>query len=221
MKLGDRLRLFGGYDPRPEWLGEGGEVVGTLEDFIPGQNREPAALVRLDTPIEVEGTGGAVLVLELRYVGASWAEEGIVHVELCDFEPERKRWQDRRQGRWVESHASYERLGERSADSARPPARTGLRPVVERELERYDPSIVELVRNVQGPRPFKDQPRSTQIFIIAFLGGPLLLVFFAEWAWRQVIPLWISLPLTLVALAWSVLRSMRKGHGSGERDGET
>jgi hypothetical protein len=104
---GSRLRLFGGYRD-PIWLNRASGDRGTLEQFIPGQNTEPAAVVRLDAPITVDGMTGAVVVLELRYVGHQWSDTGIVHVELCDFEPEPIRWQDRRQGKWVESHAQYE-----------------------------------------------------------------------------------------------------------------
>jgi hypothetical protein len=35
---------------------------------------------------------------------------GTVHLELCDFEPEDRPWKTRRQGTWVESHASYTRI---------------------------------------------------------------------------------------------------------------
>lgn len=108
--VGDRLRLFGGYDMEPRWLAGHSHYLGVLESFMPGQNRELAAVIRLDAPITVEGVSGNLLVLELRYEGARWTSEGIVHVELCDFEPERKPWAERRQGKWVESHAPYERI---------------------------------------------------------------------------------------------------------------
>lgn len=108
--VGDRLRLSGGYDIRPEWLGGREHYPGVLTAFIPGQNEEPAAVVRLDTPITVDGVTGDTVVMETRYEGARWTEAGVVHLELCDFVPEPRRWQDRRQGKWIESHASYERV---------------------------------------------------------------------------------------------------------------
>jgi len=113
---GDRIRLSGGYDMEPEWLGGHDAVMGSLAAFIPGQNREPAALVQLDHPLEVQGITGERIVLELRYVGATWTDEGVVHVELCDFEPEAKTWSARRQGKWVESHATYTKLGREHAN---------------------------------------------------------------------------------------------------------
>jgi hypothetical protein len=110
LEAGDRLKLSGGYDMEPRWMNGTACYFGTVTAFIPGQNQESAALVTLDLPIEVEGTTGSTVVLELRYVGQVWADTGTVHVELCDFQPERRRWQDRRQGKWVESHATYERV---------------------------------------------------------------------------------------------------------------
>lgn len=78
--------------------------------FIPGQNEASAAVIKLDELITAGDVTGDTLVLELRYVGASWGSTETVHVELCDFTPEAKKWQERRQGKWVESHATYVRL---------------------------------------------------------------------------------------------------------------
>jgi hypothetical protein len=110
LTAGDRIELSGGYDFEPAWLGERSSLKGKVESFIPGQNDLPAAVIVLDEPLIVEGTSGRTLVLEQRYVGATWALTGVVHVELCDFIPEPKRWQDRRQGKWVESHAQYKKM---------------------------------------------------------------------------------------------------------------
>jgi hypothetical protein len=110
LQTGDRLQLSGGYDFEPAWLSGRASVEGTVAEFIPGQNETPAAVLKLYEPITTEGVTGDVLVLELRYVGATWEGTGTVHIELCDFAPGPKRWQDRRHGKWVESHASYQRL---------------------------------------------------------------------------------------------------------------
>ena len=107
LEVGHRVYLSGGYDMKPAWLGDGERYSGEVIAFIPGQNEKPAAVVKVDSPIEAEGVRGNIVVLELRYVGAEWNESETVHVELCDFMPETKRWQDRRQGSWVESHANY------------------------------------------------------------------------------------------------------------------
>jgi hypothetical protein len=94
----------------PSWLGGRDGFSGTIEQFIPGRNQQPAAVVRTDEPVSANGVTGSILVMELRWVGATWDSGAVAHIELCDFEPEPKRWQERRQGEWVESHASIRHL---------------------------------------------------------------------------------------------------------------
>jgi len=110
LKVGDRVRIFGGYDMIPRWLCGGNEHIGTVILFMPGQNEETAAVIELDSPVTVEETTGDIIILELRYVGAKWQDRETVHIELCDFEPEPRPWKERKQGKWVESHASYKIL---------------------------------------------------------------------------------------------------------------
>jgi len=110
LKVGDRIRLSGGYDMVSKWLAGHDCYVGTVAEFIPGQNQVPAAVVKLDHPITFEDTTGDIVVLELRYVGAKWADKETVHVELCNFMPEAVSWKTRKQGKWVESHATYTKL---------------------------------------------------------------------------------------------------------------
>ena len=107
MKAGNTVKLSGGYDCEPAWLPHVEHVIGEVIKFIPGQNSEPAAVIKLPSPITVESCTGNILVLELRHEGAKWVEEGVVHIELCDFMPDDIRWQDRKQGLWVEAAASY------------------------------------------------------------------------------------------------------------------
>ena len=112
---GTPITVSGGYDFEPEWLGGLQDVNGQVEKWIPGQNKQPACVVHLDTPLTatglVHGTReqrtGTFLVLELRYRGQRWEQSGTVHVELCETEPEDKAWPDREIGAWVESHATY------------------------------------------------------------------------------------------------------------------
>ena len=91
----------------PQWLSGKRHYIRTVRAFIPGQNDSPAAVIQLDEAVSFEDVKGNYLVLELRYVDAKWKNNETVQVELCDFEPEEKSWQDRKQGKWVESHASY------------------------------------------------------------------------------------------------------------------
>ncbi len=104
---GQRVRLSGGYEIEPTWLGGNTEVFGQVASFIPGHGAKKAAVVKLEQSLHCEGITGDIVVLELRFRGAKWASTETVHVELCDFVPEAQAWQNRRQGKWVESHATY------------------------------------------------------------------------------------------------------------------
>jgi hypothetical protein len=110
LTVGDRLRLSGGYDWAPQWLRGQQHRIAAVTRFIPGQNDNPAIVAHLDAPVSIDEITGRVVVLELRHQGASWDRTNTVHIELCDFEPEEKTWKDRRQGKWIESHATYEKL---------------------------------------------------------------------------------------------------------------
>ena len=94
----------------PSWLHGESAYTGAVRSFIPGQNTTPAAVVELEHMIEVDATMGQIVVLELRYANCDWTEENVVQVELCDFVPEAKPWQFRRQGKWVESNATCSRV---------------------------------------------------------------------------------------------------------------
>lgn len=109
LKINDRVWLSGGYEDA-KWLTGKSGYYGAVMAFIAGQGKEPAAVIKLDEHINFEGISGDVLVLELRWVGSTWDNQGVVHVELCDFVPENKTWKERRQGKWVESHASYRKI---------------------------------------------------------------------------------------------------------------
>ena len=110
LTVGDRIWLHGGYDMEPRWLGGEKGYFGHVVGFIPGQNDTPAAVVKLEEPITVDNLTGDVVVLELRYVGSKWQNQATVHIELCGFMPEPKRWQERRKGKWIESHATYKKV---------------------------------------------------------------------------------------------------------------
>ena len=106
MEIGDRITLTGSYDPEPAWHAERTHHPATVIAFIQGHNDTPALVARLDEPISVDGFTGDIAVMELRWVGARWEHDAVAHFELCDFEPEDVPWQERRRGRWVESHTT-------------------------------------------------------------------------------------------------------------------
>ena len=116
LQTDDRVWVGAGYDADPAWLtASPAGYLGRVASFIPGQNEKPAAVVELDEEIVLragtvsdQAVRGRFLVLELGHIGADWSTPTPrVHVELCDFKPDATRWQDREQGAWVESHATY------------------------------------------------------------------------------------------------------------------
>ena len=118
LKVGDRVIVGGGYDFEASWLAANPDgYSGRVAAFIPGQNEQLAAVVELDQTLVLSNGAGAVqgrevrgdfLVLELGHVGTDWSTPSPrIHVELCDFAPEEASWANRRQGAWVESHATY------------------------------------------------------------------------------------------------------------------
>jgi hypothetical protein len=93
LDVGDvKGQLLGGYDMKPAWLHGRPSVGGTIERSIPGQNRPSAAVARLDEPMPTTGGAATIAILELRHVGATLDDEVVVHVELCDFEAEDRRF---------------------------------------------------------------------------------------------------------------------------------
>ena len=121
LAVGDQIVVTGGYDMDPPWLAASpGGYTGTVVEFIEGQNEQPAAVVALEHELVLPAGAGAVrgtpvrgryLVLELGHVGADWSTPTPrVRVELCEARPPTRRSQDRSQGAWVESHATYQHL---------------------------------------------------------------------------------------------------------------
>ena len=108
--IGDRVRLGGGYDVEPRWLAGRQYYSGSVKAVIPGQNDMPALVVEITEDAVFGNYSGKYLVLELRYAGAKWLETGTVHVESRDCEPQAKSWQQGKQGKRVESHATYRKL---------------------------------------------------------------------------------------------------------------
>jgi hypothetical protein len=110
LSVGDRIRIWGGYGNDPLFMKNppNKERIGKVIKTIPGQNKEVALVVKLDFPITGNRVTGDILILELRYEEQTWATDGPVHLELCDFYPEEKPWNDRKQGEWIESHASFD-----------------------------------------------------------------------------------------------------------------
>lgn len=115
LDVGDRVAVFGGQYG-VAWLGGRPPLVGTVLKWNPGPRKQPVCVVHLDeeftTTVTTTDDGapasGNYLVLHLRGRRDKWRETGTVQVELFDREPESApAWDQRPQGVWVETHATY------------------------------------------------------------------------------------------------------------------
>ena len=118
LRIGDRVRVYGGYDHEPAWLAaDPGGYRGVVVDFLVGGDSRPVPVVELDQELVLpEGAGaterpvrGRFLALELGHLNTDWSTPmPRLHIELFDSRPEADGSEGRPQGAWVESHATYE-----------------------------------------------------------------------------------------------------------------
>jgi hypothetical protein len=68
ISIGDKVELTGGYDDDPLYLKipPADKRTGKIVRFIKGQNKEKAAVVRLDVAVTGSEITGDIAVLELR-----------------------------------------------------------------------------------------------------------------------------------------------------------
>jgi hypothetical protein len=114
---GDRIEIGGGYDMNPAWLkGRSidyhAEVLRFLDNSDKNRSGEGrlSAVVRFDEEIEFGGLQSRFGILDLRYVGQKWDDSGVVHVELIKDEPVETIERQKKNSRWMESHASYKKI---------------------------------------------------------------------------------------------------------------
>jgi hypothetical protein len=105
---GDQIWLAGGYEMEPRWLLGGNGYSAVVLRYFDDEHRQKNLLVGLQKPITLKGVTGSILCLTLRYEGAKWCGEEVVHVSLCSEEPRMEGpAQDKSKFAWVESHANY------------------------------------------------------------------------------------------------------------------
>ena len=119
LRVNDRVRLEGGYDMEPKWLNGQSGYSGKCIGFIPGENGQSAAVIQLDEPLIFDSVTGAYVVLLLRYVGARWAKQETVHLELFTMPPSSLQDTSSR-GKWIESHATYRVEGPNNSFKPKP-----------------------------------------------------------------------------------------------------
>ena len=116
LRTGDRIKLFGGYDMDPRWLRDRDCHYATVLRFFDNRIEKRAdderlsAVIEFDERIGFEGLRGKFGVMLTRWEGQRWEDEGVVHVHLIDREIADASEMTKDNSRWMESHASYERV---------------------------------------------------------------------------------------------------------------
>jgi hypothetical protein len=115
LQTDDRVRVYGGYDPEPDWLAQSPEgYVGTVTAFVDGWGDAPSAVVELDKELSVSTSWGVTargrfLVLTFAWMEMDWSTPGPrLHVCLLEAQPNDGPVSEAEFKRTlVESHASW------------------------------------------------------------------------------------------------------------------
>jgi hypothetical protein len=114
LQVGDRIRLFGGYDPYPRWLPDKDHhfatVLGFIDNEIKGRvdDERLSAIIEFDEELEFEGLTGRFGYIMGRWEKQQWLRSRIVHVHLTDIKIVEAKQITEDNSRWMESHACYE-----------------------------------------------------------------------------------------------------------------
>lgn len=109
LRIGDRIRLSGGYDNKPTWLGARTSIEGVVLTFVESSGAASrSAIIKLGSALSAEGLSSDLIALDLRYKSARWGQHELVHVRLLNEMPGGED-QSRAllNGKWIGSHASY------------------------------------------------------------------------------------------------------------------
>lgn len=114
LKIGDRIRITGGYDMNPPWLNGGsgydGVVTGFFENEIQKRHGDSAISVAIefDNEIECKGVKAKYGYLLTRYADQIWESENHgIHVYLSKLPISNSADILSKDLIWAESHAGY------------------------------------------------------------------------------------------------------------------
>ena len=114
--VGDRIKLFGGYDMNPSWLfgreGYTAKVLLFFDNQIDGREDDSSISVSIefDEPLTLKGLTGKYGFIMGRWKDQKWENEGVVHVHITNNKITKASDITEENSRWVESHASYEKI---------------------------------------------------------------------------------------------------------------
>lgn len=107
---GDRIKLSGGYSFEPEWLAGRANVNGEVAAFMPGQNDMPAAVIKLDELINSEDVSAKLWFWNLGMSARTGRRPALFMLSCATSCPSPRPGRIEEKEKWVESHATYERI---------------------------------------------------------------------------------------------------------------
>ena len=116
LKVGDRIKLFGGYDMNPPWLfgGEGytAKVLSFFDNCITGRKGDSSISISIefDEPLTFKGFIGKYGFIMGRWEDQKWEDAGGVHVHITTNKISKASDITEENSRWVESHANYQKI---------------------------------------------------------------------------------------------------------------
>lgn len=114
LQVGDRIKLFGGYDIFPRWLRNRNHYFATVLGFFDNQikgrvgDERLSASIEFEEELEFEGLTGRFGYIMGRWENQQWLRSGIVHVYLTDIKIVESTQITEENSRWMESHTRYE-----------------------------------------------------------------------------------------------------------------
>ena len=118
LKVGDRIKVSGGYDMDPPWLKGGSGYIAVVTGFFDNniEKREGdsaiSASIEFENEVEYKGINGKYGFLLGRYEGQTWdAENHGEHVHISSVPINSNTDIKEELSVWAESHASYKIIG--------------------------------------------------------------------------------------------------------------
>jgi hypothetical protein len=116
LKIGDRIKLYGGYDMDPPWVKDGdgyyARIVSFFDNEIEGREDDSriSAAIEFDEELEIKNFKSRFGFILCRWEGQEWDTEGVVHVHLSNKPVTAASDISGKTSIWVESHASYKKV---------------------------------------------------------------------------------------------------------------
>jgi hypothetical protein len=111
LKVGDRIKLSGGYDMNPPWLkGGSGYLAGFFDNDIGKRKGDErlSASIEFETEMEHQGFKGKYGFILGRWESQEWETSGTVHCHIATIPITKSQDITENNSVWAESHAHYE-----------------------------------------------------------------------------------------------------------------